>query len=218
MSVEAQKSVLRKGVAGWIFQRCRELGTSEKTPQLAATLLDVFHRKMPQLGQSDLHSAAVVSLMVAVKVLEPFELYPQYAATLPGVRVDAATLIALEPGFLDITNWSIDLITAEDVIELLYSSLPQEALPLRSQWSSFVSEGYCSSAIRYGPLALALAGAYSLLPSRIPPCLKLCFEWAEVTEETAERIHGEVPTIDDSECQEDSDAGSTYSSSPDIKR
>lgn len=184
-------SVHREKVVGWIYDRCSELGTSTRTPQLAANLIDLYHAQEPDIDPGSLQALGVAALLISLKVLESVDLGPAYIAQLPGVSVSPRTVAELELGLLVVTDWALDLPVAADIADFLCQSLPGTWLSLRAQWDVFLEGAYRNAAVRAGPLALALVGLWTLVGGQ-DAGVKLCFDLAGITEFEAAALNEEV--------------------------
>ena len=188
MSQVCLTSAARAKVIGWVYDRCAEHSTAGRTAQLAASLLDVIHAQEPSLDQESLQSIGAAVLLTSFKI---FEQVGQTSALLAGIRLSQRTLAELEMGILSVVDWALDLPLASDIADFLPLLLPETQFPSKSDWNKFLEKAYRSAAVRAGPLALALAGLWTLVGGQ-DAGVKLCFQLAGMTDTQAEAISMEV--------------------------
>lgn len=188
MSQVCLMSASRSKVIGWVYDRCAEHSTTGRTAQLAASLLDLIHAQEPSLDQESLQVIGSAVLLISFKI---FEQEDQTSALLAGMRISQRTLAELEWGILSVVDWAVDLPLATDMADFLPLLLPETQFPSKSEWNKFLEKAYRSAAVRAGPLALALAGLWTLVGGE-DAGVKLCFQLAGMTETQAEAISMEV--------------------------
>ena len=212
VSAACQQSEVRKKTVEWIYDRCVELGTTARTPQLAGNLVDLFHAKEPDLDQDNMYALGAAALMISIKIVEALDISQAFVQQLPGVQVSASSLAGLERGLLSVSEWTVDSPTATDIVDALSQYFPEVQYAQRVQLDTFLGFAYRSGVVRVGPLILALVGLQHLIESQ-DAGIKLCLELAGVTEAEAESLYAEVQSIETT-LETASDLDSTYSSSP----